>query len=296
VGNGIEEPRIEELFSSGKPELVEKVYTLGREEIISWMRGRERAKLNFTETEGDTEVITVVPTANVKGERAREVMDIYHPLKVIFVESRGPLFNYATSVNAGISRALEYSPKWIIVSNDDVHGKDPIQKLLEGLSSTDKGLVMASPSSYHTYPVSLVEMRPYFLKGMKFMGKVMRLPPAEVYAELTIRYGEALRIRTLTVIDSMLGPLRKVAGDVKMSLVNAGSFMVINRRVARGKVLDETFINGYEDVLFSMKMREDSEVVNFRIDEERGGSLGFGRMRFLKSFVNEVYLNSLMWG
>ncbi len=290
------EESLEELFSSNEPELVERVYSLGRDKIISWMRRRKRAKIEFSETEGDAEVVVVVPTANARGCRAREVVEVFNPLRVIFVESNGPLFNYAMSVNAGVSRALNYSPKWIVISNDDVHGRDPAKKLLDELSTTDKGLVMASSSSYHTYPVSLIEVRPYFLKGMKFIGKALRLPPAEVYADLTLRYGKALGIRTLTVINSMLGPLKKVAGEVKMEVINAGSFMVVNRRVANEKLLDETFINGYEDVLFSMKMKDDFEVIQFDIDEERGGSLGFGKMRFLKAYVNEVYLNYLLWG
>jgi GT2 family glycosyltransferase len=290
------EESLEQFFSSSDPELVERVYSFGRDKIISWMRKRERAKIRFFETEGETEVVVVVPTADAKGSRAREVVEVFNPLKVIFVESNGPLFNYATSVNAGVSRALNYSPKWIVISNDDVHGRDPVKKLLDELSTTNRGLVMASPSSYHTYPVSLIEVRPYFLKGMKFIGKALRLPPAEVYADLTLRYGKALGIKTLIVINSMLGPLKKVAGEVKMEVINAGSFMVVNRRVANERLLDETFINGYEDVLFSMKMKDDFEVIQFNLDEERGGSLGFGKMRFLKAYVNEVYLNYLLWG
>ncbi len=67
--------------------------------------------------------------------------------------------------------------------------------------------------------------------------------------------------------------------------------MVLNRRVINGKVFDETFINGYEDV--SMKMRNDMEIVNFRIDEERGASLGFGKLRFYRSLSYCLCISSI---
>lgn len=43
-----------------------------------------------------------------------------------------------------------------------------------------------------------------------------------------------------------------------------------------------------------MKMREDLEIIKFRINEDRGSSLGFNKIRFLKLFVNEVYMNYLL--
>ncbi|QKR01111.1 hypothetical protein GWK48_09940 [Metallosphaera tengchongensis] len=287
---------MEELFSSQDPVQVERLYSLGRERILDWMKGRPRADLRIVEVEGDQEVVVVIPTADSKGRRSREASRIFHPLHVVLVESSGNFFNYASSVNAGIRRAMDLSPRWVVVSNDDVHKVDGVKTLVDELSVATRGLVMASPSSYHSYRVSLVKMSPSFLRGMNVFGKVMRLPPAEVYSYLTLKYGAQLGVKTLVVIDSMLGPMKRVAGEVKDSFINAGSFMVLNRRILHERVLDETFINGYEDVLLSMKMRGDSEFIKFRIAEERGGSLGFGELRFLKSYVNEVYLNYLLWG
>jgi hypothetical protein len=76
------------------------------------------------------------------------------------------------------------------------------------------------------------------------------------------------------MVDSMVDPFIKFAGLVEDSFLNAGSFMALNRRVIDGKVFDETFINGYEDVHLSMRLRDDANVVNFRIRQERGPSLG----------------------
>ena len=35
-------------------------------------------------------------------------------------------------------------------------------------------------------------------------------------------------------------------------------------------------------------------VIKYKIDEERGASLGFGEARFVRTFVNEIYLNYLL--
>ncbi|TRM88316.1 hypothetical protein DJ529_05570, partial [Sulfolobus sp. C3] len=119
-------------------------------------------------------------------------------------------------------------------------------------------------------------------------------PPAEVYGYLLNKYGENLKIKHVVLINSMVGPFIKLSGEIIDSFLNAGSFLILNRRVINGKVFDETFINGYEDVYLSMKMREDLEIIKFRINEDRGSSLGFNKIRFLKLFVNEVYMNYLL--
>ncbi|MUM65634.1 hypothetical protein D1867_10345 [Acidianus infernus] len=286
---------IENMFSSEDPSVVEKIYSLDRNSIIEWMRKRETAQMKVFQT-GNDDVAVVIPTADVESQRAKESMRIFSGAKIVMVESKGNFFNYARSVNKGVSVALESSPRWVVISNDDVHGIDSFKKLKDELSTSNKGMVLAKPSRYHSYKVSLIEVKPYFLKGMYFIGKFMRIPPAEVYGYLQMKYGAKLGVKTLTIIDSMIGLMKNFAGEVKDSFINAGSFMVLNRRVINGKVFDETFINGYEDVYLSMKMRNDMEIVNFRIDEERGASLGFGKLRFYRSFVNEIYLNYLLWG
>jgi GT2 family glycosyltransferase len=286
---------IEDMFSSEDPSIVEKIYSLDRNTIIEWMRKRDTAPMKVWQT-GNDDIAVVVPTADVKSARAKEVMRIFSGAKIVMVESKGRFFNYARSVNKGVSVALESSPRWVVISNDDVHGVDDFKKLKDELSTSSKGMVLAKPSRYHSYKVSLIEVKPYFLKGMNFIGKLMKIPPAEVYSYLQMKYGAKLGVKTLTIIDSMIGLMRNFAGEVKDSFVNAGSFMVLNRRAINGKVFDETFINGYEDVYLSMKMRNDIEIVNFRIKEERGASLGFGKLRFYRLFVNEVYFNYLLWG
>ncbi|AWR99383.1 hypothetical protein [Metallosphaera hakonensis] len=289
---------IENLFTSDDVKKIEQIYSdFNRESIISWMRNRLTADISIFEINGDEEIVVVIPTADVNGSKARESSEVFRGSKIILVESKGSLFNYARSVNAGVKYALNFSPKWVVVSNDDVHKIDDMSTLRDQLSTATKGLVLAKPSKYHSYAVSLMSVdKLEFIKAMSLIGKTFRLPPAEVYGYLTVKYGEKLGIKTMVLIDSMIGPFKRIGGKIVDSFINGGSFMILNRNIINEKILDETFINGYEDVYFSMKMRNDMEIIDFRINEDRGASLGFGKFRFYRSYVNEIYLNWLLWG
>ncbi len=285
---------IETYYSSEDPRKIERVYQFSRDSIIAWMKNRPSAEIKVIKDNTENDVVVVIPTINVNSERAKEAKSVFSPLPVIFVESSGNFFNYARSVNLGILKAMESYPKWVIISNDDVHKVDNTTKLIDELSTATKGMVLASPSSYHTYRVSIVRPNSNFVKVMHVIGKIFRLPPAEVYGYLINKYAVNLKIKHVVLINSMVGPFMKFSGEIVDSFINAGSFLILNRRAINGKVFDETFINGYEDVYLSMKMRNDLEIINYRINEDRGGSLGFNKIRFLRLFVNEVYMNYIL--
>ena len=75
---------------------------------------------------------------------------------MVFVESGGRgdfYFNYAHNCNAGIRKAMEYNPKWVVLSNDDMYKIDDIGKLINTLDKLDNrtiSAVFAHPSSYHS--------------------------------------------------------------------------------------------------------------------------------------------------
>lgn len=95
-----------------------------REQLIQWMRERPKGVANIYEVEGDSDIIVVIPTADFNGKYARECRNnIFNGLHIIFVESGevpDPYFNYAHNCNVGVKKAMEYNPKWVVVSNDDM--------------------------------------------------------------------------------------------------------------------------------------------------------------------------------
>ena len=143
-------------FTSNDPNKIIEFYNGfdNREQLIQWMRERPKGVANIYEVEGDRDIIVVIPTADFNGKYARECRDnIFKGLHIIFVESGevpDPYFNYAHNCNVGIRKAMEYNPKWIVVSNDDMNKIDEPSILLESLRKLELNkpgcdLVFAAP-------------------------------------------------------------------------------------------------------------------------------------------------------
>jgi len=104
------------------------------------MRERQKGVSYIHEVEESKEIIVVIPTADFNGKYARACREeIFKGLHMVFVESGvgNFYFNYAHNCNIGIKKALEYNPKWIIVSNDDMYKIDDVTKLEDSLLKID---------------------------------------------------------------------------------------------------------------------------------------------------------------
>ncbi len=122
-------------FTSDDPNKIIEFYNgfENREQLIWWMKERPKGVANIHEVEGDKDIIVVIPTADFNGKYAKECREnIFKGLHIIFVESGeipDPYFNGAHNVNIGIKKAMEYNPRWIVFSNDDVYKIDSVEKL-----------------------------------------------------------------------------------------------------------------------------------------------------------------------
>jgi len=64
-------------------------------------------------------------------------------------------FNFAHCVNLGLKKAMEYNPKWIIWSGDDMYKIDDVEVLkneLLNINNKDYDVVFTQPSIYHSIP------------------------------------------------------------------------------------------------------------------------------------------------
>ena len=155
-------------FTSDDPNKIIEFYTgfENRDQLIQWMQERPKGVANVREVEGDKDIIVVIPTADFNGKYAKGCRDnVFKGLHIIFVESGGLgdfYFNFAHNCNVGIKKAMEYNPKWVVFSNDDMYKINDIGKLKDELKSIDMNKVMvvyAKPSSYHTVTLYISEIR-----------------------------------------------------------------------------------------------------------------------------------------
>ena len=113
-------------FMSNDPKKIIEFYNGfdNPEDLIQWMKERPKGVATIHEVEGDKDIIVVIPTSDFNGKFATECKEkIFKGLHMIFVQSaKAPdlYFNYAHNCNVGIRKAMEYGPKWVIVSNDDM--------------------------------------------------------------------------------------------------------------------------------------------------------------------------------
>ena len=121
------------------------------------MKDRPKGVANIHEVDGDKEIIVVIPTADFNGKYAKNCREnIFKGQHIVFVESAeipDPYFNGAHNVNIGIKKAIEYNPKWIVFSGDDMVKIDDVKVLKEELMKLDEtryDVVFTNPSEYHS--------------------------------------------------------------------------------------------------------------------------------------------------
>lgn len=155
-----------DLFMSKNPSKILEFYTSFNnvQEIITWLKERPRGRAEIFEVDGDNDVIVVIPTADHNNEHSiRCKNEIFHGMRIIFVESANfgdPYFSFSHNCNIGIKKALEYNPKYIVWTNDDMLKIDDSKKLhFEVLNILDKNpkAVFAKMNHQVSTPVRIIK-------------------------------------------------------------------------------------------------------------------------------------------
>jgi len=132
------------LFMSNDPKDILRFYDYfeNRDQLIKWMKERPKGNYRIVEFNNEeNDIIVVIPTMDINGKFAKTCRDeIFKGLHIIFVESGmgNYYFNYAHNCNAGIKKAMEYNPKWIILLNDDMYKIHDIKVLKNELDNLNK--------------------------------------------------------------------------------------------------------------------------------------------------------------
>ena len=146
-------------FTSNDPIKIIEFYDgfENRDQLIQWMKERPKGTATIIEVDGHKEIIVVIPTSDFNGKYAKECREnIFKGLHMVFVESGGKedfYFNYAHNCNMGIKKAIEYNPKWVVVSNDDMEKIDEVGTLMKELRANDPKTLkalLAQPSKQHS--------------------------------------------------------------------------------------------------------------------------------------------------
>ncbi|MEM0136682.1 MAG: hypothetical protein QXU18_15885 [Thermoplasmatales archaeon] len=281
-------------FTSDDPEKIIEFYNSfeNRDQLIQWMKERPKGRAKIIEVEGDKEIIVVIPTAYFNGKYAKECREnIFKGLHIVFVESgfpKDPYFNYAHNCNVGIKKAMEYKPKWIILSNDDMYKIDDIGVLRNDLESIDSkvvSVVFTEFSEYHSVYNKVTRRnwieKKYLILRNKTYGKTINL---------------LLDKFNVNVIIVRNFGFRKYLTARGYSYVDFIDFCVFSYNFlnANTYLFDENFINQKEDSDFSLFISTNkiiSAKTQYKIGDMIGSALGTGLNRVLRSIASDTYFN-----
>ena len=293
-------------FTSNDPEKIIEFYDGfdNRDQLIQWMSERPKGVHTIYEVEGDNDIIVVIPTADYNGKYAKECRDnIFKGLHIIFVESKGDYyFNYAHNCNVGIKKAMEYTPKWIVVSNDDMYKIDDCSILVYELRNKDSKRVNAiftPPSRYHSVPLCVGKARFTIVKDIArcffwFLWDRINLDFHLTAAGIKRRFGVKWGSFPLRGLHT------KLLDSESKCLILTSDFSILSGKwVAElsGNVFNEIYINGVEDWQLSVEScsnEKNYDFIDYKIGDLIGTTLGMNSARILRDIVNYVFFDKMM--
>jgi hypothetical protein len=286
------------LFTSNDPEDILKFYDYfdDREQLIKWMRERPKGNYRIVEfNKENNDIIVVIPTMDVNGKFALNCRnEIFKGLHIIFVESgyNNYYFNYAHNCNAGIKKAIEYNPKWIIVSNDDMYKIDDISSLVEQLKNINEnkiGICYAyPPARYYSATNYISKIRKIRYLINKFLPIDKKIP-FEIKHKFNVNY-----------IISGKGIINFFFYKRIFKYTDPISFMILSSNMTKeffdheGFVFDPVYINCHEESDLAIRIHKSEwkiTWINYKIGFYIGGSIGTGLQRTIRDTIGAVYFS-----
>ena len=263
-------------FTSDDPNKIIEFYNgfENRDQLIRWMRERPKGVANIHEVDGNKDIIIVIPTADFNGKFAKECREnIFEGLHIVFVESGGGgdfYFNYAHNVNVGIKKAMQYNPKWIVISNDDMYKIDDVEILRSELVHLSQRNV-SSPKSKDREIDAVYTLHPEYGHSIPFQLTVPNILWKMVTQALpNSDFVLAQKLLNKFNIKLKWSKVKSIFHKRGYMFIDFGPFCIFSGRFVAengGTMFDEVYINGVEDIDVSIyvKLRASTATTNYRI-------------------------------
>jgi hypothetical protein len=280
------------LFTSQDPKDILRFYDYfeNRDQLIKWMMERPKGNYRIVEFNKDeNDIIVVIPTMDVNGKFAKTCRDeIFKGLHIIFVESGigNYYFNYAHNCNAGIKKAMEYNPKWIVVSNDDMYKIDDVDLLKKELSKLDNkknDIVFLEKGNYYSTPLCIGKKTWRYEIYRYIRGKEL----AKLYRKFEIDYFFSCYNYKYKLV------FKKIPNTDFVITIAIGIFSS-NYIKKFENIFDDTYINYTEDAdfcFYSKLKNANTKFIKYKIGAFRGSSLGTNIARVLRTVPSNAYFN-----
>ncbi|MEM0136498.1 MAG: hypothetical protein QXU18_14930 [Thermoplasmatales archaeon] len=294
-------------FTSNDPEKIIEFYNgfENRAQLIQWMKERPKGISNITEVPGDKEVIVVIPTADINGKYARECKEnIFNGLHIIFVDSgeyKDPYFNFGHTCNVGIRKAMEYNPKWVVLSNDDMIKIDETNILIRSLKEMDYesvNVVLTKNNIQNSTPTVVCHLN-FFGKLVVEIFSITNLQNVlhEIKLFIKINKVNASFGNKLIILGAEGNRFFRKFFKADYTYVNFQSFGIFSSKFIKDNetLFDETYINAHEDQDLAIQLSfEPTKIAytDFHINGIGGVSLGSNFVRGLRTVASDSYFNN----
>jgi GT2 family glycosyltransferase len=287
------------LFTSNDPEDILKFYDYfdNRDQLIKWMRERPKGNYRIVEfNKENNDIVVVIPTMDVTGKFALTCRnEIFKGLHIIFVESgyNNYYFNYAHNCNAGIKKAMEYNPKWIILSNDDMYKIDDVsvlKKEILNLNGKKFDVLIPTPALRNAYTIFLGKPR----KTIKIIRLLYNFKLNKYLISLYKKY--MITYEPISVRDKILKYFLYKDLIIFPSCSISGQFFIYNIDLLKkigGILFDETYIDDLGDIDASLNFcyKLKTNIIKYKIGIIGGQSLKNNILRRIRFFINLIYFN-----
>ena len=289
----------EALWNSQEPSDVLRFYMANQnvDDLVRFSRARPRAAIHVTEIRpsAKSQVVVVIPVANLEDPYLKNLAFDLRPLPIVVVQSNGQFFNYATSINRGIAKALESNPTWIVVMNSDMFVRDSAETLVDLLSEVHADVAIArtihetsgaritvSNLGWDTLVGAFRSLRhleippvswliPSFERKYGVHNRVTYGKPSSNEEGWSLVHGSHSKRFPLQYLWE--GPYRHMK-TLRGPFQNFGGFGIFKHDLIEENLLDEIYINGFEDLDLAYRLaqsRKHTSVIDFHVG--RYGSL-----------------------
>ena len=288
-------------------------------ELIEFFRSRKRAAVQtfLIQSEDASEISAVIPTESIKSKFVEFLSKKLQGLNIIFVESRGPLFNFSYSMNIGIKEAIRMKSKFIMLSNDDIFPLGSTNKLQDEVVANSEKYDVFIPTTFSgkefLSPKQNVYTQSWFTEHIISNGLMSWTNPSNI-SKLSRRlltkleiYNDANILRYIILRDhdpifrnskSMLrgnimeGAVKKF-NKLLVEINNVQPISIIKTDLLKSEKFDESFVNGGEDTDLSVRLAINRAKVYYLKEQFQnvgGYSLGQNTNRILKNTIPEILI------
>lgn len=295
------------LFTSNDPAKVIEFFDgfQNRDELIEWLKERPKGNCKIKEIDGEKDIIVIVLTMDVDGKYAKECKDIYTGLHIIFVESgyNNFYFDISHNENIGINKAMEYNPKWLILSSDDMYKIDDVSILTKSLRELDSDkffMVFTRGSTYHSVTTTITKERMLRKYSLLLTAPILAYKKGISLKDMLkiklnqLRLEKKFDCEYFTNSPRGLDIFRYKPGFIHICYMD---FAIISTSLVKyfsDYILDETFVNAYDDHDLSLRFFMENKnytFIDYKIGDYIGSSLGTGLSRDLRNIAGLAYLN-----